>query len=53
MTSHKAVVVSYQALYFNLVVRVLVPGWIFLAVESTKLETNVQNHYYTIQEELY
>ena len=53
MTSHRAVVVSYQALYFNLGVHALVPEWIFLAVESTKLETIVQNHYYMLQEELY
>ena len=53
MTSNRAVVVSYQAPYFNLGVRVLLPKRIFLAVESTKLETNVQNHYYTLGQELY
>ena len=56
MTSHRDVVVSYQALYFNL--GVLQPwgpcfGTVELAVESTQQETYVQNHYCALREELY
>ena len=38
--------------YSNLGGHVLVTRWIFLAVESTGLETMVQNHYYILWEEL-
>ena len=57
MTSHRAVVVSYQALYINLGIRVLVPGCFgtqvnILGCRNNPTGNQCTNPHYTLSEEL-